>query len=132
PPQTQGPNRDTNPRDAVEMASFVVCSTGMTMRTHVLYSVLIILAGFWGVNALEGPALARFTFSEPHMGTLFKIIVYAPDETTAKKAVQEAFDRVAELNRIMSDYLEDSELMKLCKKAGGDPVPVSEDLFKVL
>lgn len=102
------------------------------MRKHVLISVLIIFAGFWGVNALEGPALLRFTFSEPHMGTLFQIILHAPDEATAKKAAKEAFARIEELNAIMSDYQSDSELMKLCAKAGGDPVPVSLDLFKVL
>ena len=30
------------------------------------------------------PKLARFTFIEPHMGTRFKIVLYAPDEATAK------------------------------------------------
>ncbi|MCS7046600.1 MAG: FAD:protein FMN transferase [Gemmataceae bacterium] len=78
------------------------------------------------------PDLRRFTFQEPHMGTLFRIVLYAPDEGTAKAAAKEAFARVAELNRIMSDYLADSELMQLCQRAGGDPVPVSADLFAVL
>src|SRR5262249_21731183 len=71
-------------------------------------------------------------FTEPHMGTLFKIVLYAPDEATAKKAAKAAFDRVAELNRIMSDYLQTSELMQLCKKAGGGPVPAGKDLFDIL
>ena len=66
------------------------------------------------------------------MGTLFRIVLYAPDDATAKAAAKAAFARVAELNRIMSDYLADSELMQLCKKAGGDCVPVSADLFTIL
>src|SRR5689334_21356032 len=78
------------------------------------------------------PGLHRYSFTEPHMGTLFKIVLYAPDEATAKKAAKAAFDRIAELNRIMSDYLATSELMQLCKKAGGDPVPVSAELFEVI
>src|SRR5438270_6922919 len=102
------------------------------MRKHILVSVLIIFAGFWTVNALEDQALKRFTFSEPHMGTMFNIILYAPDEALAKKSAKEAFARIEELNAIMSDYKADSELMKLCKKAGKGPVPVSVDLFKVL
>ncbi len=102
------------------------------MRKPIFISLLIILVGFWCVNALEEPALKRFTFSEPHMGTLFNIILYAPDEPTAHMAAQKAFARIEELNAILSDYLADSELMKLCKKAGGPPVPVSLDLFKVL
>jgi len=66
------------------------------------------------------------------MGTLFQIIVYAADEATAQKASRAAFARVADLDAIMSDYRPASELMQLCRKAGGDPVPVSEELFFVL
>jgi thiamine biosynthesis lipoprotein len=83
--------------------------------------------------AAEDPApLERFTFQEPHMGTTFRIVLYARDEKTAKAAAQAAFARVAELNKIMSDYLPDSELMQLCQKAGGGSVPVTYDLITVL
>lgn len=78
------------------------------------------------------PIVQRFSFRENHMGTQFKIIVYAPDEEIASKGAKAAFSRVAELDRIMSDYRADSELMQLCQKAGGPPVKVSEDLLKVL
>jgi thiamine biosynthesis lipoprotein len=80
----------------------------------------------------QEPLLQRFTYSEPHMGTLFKIVVYAADKTMADHAVEAAFARVVELDRIMSDYKPTSELMRLCAKAGGDPVPVSPELFFVL
>ena len=78
------------------------------------------------------PAPTRYTFSEPHMGTLFRVIIYAPDEATAKKGAKEAFARVASLNAIMSDYQSTSELMRLCAKAGGPAVRVSDDLLAVL
>src|SRR5438128_4720362 len=67
------------------------------------------------------PGLERFVFTEPHMGTVFKIVLYAPDDATAKKAARAAFERIAQLNRIMSDYLSTSELMEVCKKGGGPP-----------
>ena len=102
------------------------------MRKHILISVLIIFTGCWAVHGLEEQTLVRFSFSEPHMGTLFNIILYASDEKAAKKAAQEAFARIEELNGIMSDYKADSELMNLCKRAGDGPVSVSADLFKVL
>ena len=76
--------------------------------------------------------LSRFTFTEPHMGTRFKIIVYAPDEKTANAGAKAAFARVAQLDGIMSDYRPTSELMQLCRKAGGKPVKVSEELFFIL
>src|ERR1700739_261243 len=66
------------------------------------------------------------------MGTTFRIILYAPDEATAKKAAKAAFARVAELNAIMSDYQPTSELMRLCEKAGGAPGEVKVDLFEIL
>jgi len=78
------------------------------------------------------PKLARFTFIEPHMGTRFKIVLYAPDEATANHAAKTAFERIASLDHIMSDYSPTSELMQLCKKAGSNPVRVSAELFFVL
>jgi FAD:protein FMN transferase len=78
------------------------------------------------------PSLSRFQFTEAHMGTRFQILVYAPDKDTAHKAATDAFARIESLNGIMSDYQETSELMRLCAKAGGPPVPVSAELFLVL
>src|SRR6516165_10031578 len=74
----------------------------------------------------------RFTFSEAHMGTIFRIVLYAPDATTAEKASRDAFDRVAKLDNALSDYKPESELMRLCQEAGGPPAKVSADLFQVL
>lgn len=74
----------------------------------------------------------RFEFTEPHMGTKFQIIAYAADEAAARAAVQAAFARIAALDDCLSDYKPASELMRLCAKAGGDPVPVGEELFTVL
>ena len=78
------------------------------------------------------PALKRDERTEPHMGTSFQIILYAPDKDTARKAAADAFARIASLNAIMSDYDKSSELMRLCAQAGGPPVPVSGELFFVL
>jgi thiamine biosynthesis lipoprotein len=78
------------------------------------------------------PALKRFAFAEPHMGTRFRIVLYAADEDTARKASRAAFDRIVALDACMSDYKADSELMRLCRKAGGEPVAVSDELFFVL
>jgi thiamine biosynthesis lipoprotein len=84
------------------------------------------------VNQDPGARLSRFTFTEPHMGTRFKIILYAKNDATANRAAKAAFARIADLDGIMSDYRSTSELMRLCQKSGGEPVPVSDDLFRVL
>ena len=102
------------------------------MLKHLSISLLILLAGLVAVNAFQPAPLTRFTFTEPYMGTTFRIVLYAKDEATAKQAAKAAFARVAELNAILSDYQPTSELMRLCEKAGGPPVEVSADLFDVL
>lgn len=76
--------------------------------------------------------LIRYTYTEYHMGVDVRLVVYAPDKSTAERACTAAFERFAELDAMMSDYRPDSELMRLCARAGGPPVPVSPDLFRVL
>src|SRR5262245_56163618 len=106
----------------------------------------VLLAGFWHlipilIGGYSGGLIGataepeRFEFESKHMGTTFRIVLYAPDKDTAKKAADAAFGRVAELDAIMSDYKKDSELMLLCKKFAtevGEPVKVGNDLFFVL
>ncbi len=92
---------------------------------------------FFGVLAVlllggAEPAPTRYTFTEPHMGTRFRIILYAPSQDAARKAATDAFARITSLNAIMSDYDKTSELMRLCAQAGGPPVPVRAELFFVL
>ena len=100
------------------------------MSNKVLPSLvgLALLAG----PLLAAPPLTRYSFSERHMGTTFKILVYAPDEASAKRGARAAFARIAQLDGIMSDYRPTSELMQLCRKAVGKPVKVSDELFFVL
>lgn len=67
------------------------------------------------------------------MGLPFRIVLYARDRAEAQAAATAAYARIADLNQIMSDYEDDSELTKLSKTAGsGRWVPVSPDLWKVL
>src|SRR5207248_9222853 len=103
-------------------------------RAIVGLALAVVTAGVllgYGRARAEGP-LTRYEFTEPHMGTRVRIVLYAPGAATAGRAAKAAFARVAELNGIMSDYLPSSELMRLCAKAGGPPVPVGPDLFAVL
>lgn len=77
--------------------------------------------------------LQRFEYAATAMAEPLKIILYASDEPTAERAAQAALDRIQKLNDILSDYDPESELRRLCDKAGGgQPVQVGEDLFRVL
>ncbi len=78
------------------------------------------------------PSAARFEFEQRQMGTLARIVLYAPDEATARRVADAGFARIAQLDAALSDYRESSELSRLCRQAGGPPVQVSGDLFRVL
>jgi thiamine biosynthesis lipoprotein len=66
------------------------------------------------------------------MGTLVRITVYAPDEEHARAAFRAGFDRIRDLDALLSDYKPDSELNRIAKTAVARPTRVSDDLFTVL
>jgi thiamine biosynthesis lipoprotein len=89
-----------------------------------------------GVVAEQEPAtadrLSRFEYEETHMASPFHIVLYSNDEASARRASRAAYDRIAALDKILSDYDPVSELSRLSGSAGGPPVRVSADLFDVL
>lgn len=69
---------------------------------------------------------------EPHMGTLFRIKLYAADEHQAQLAFQAAFTRITELDNELSDYQPASELNRLSQTAVHHPVHVSTDVYRII
>ncbi len=78
------------------------------------------------------PELHRYEFAQVHMGTRFRIVLYAAQKDAATRATASAFRRISHLDHTMSDYRPTSELMCLCAKSGTGPIKVSEELFYVL
>lgn len=82
--------------------------------------------------------LARFTYERKLMGTACVITVYADNDKEARAAANAAFDEMARLESIMSDYIQsypDSEVLQLAKHASEKPADareVSDDLWAVL
>jgi thiamine biosynthesis lipoprotein len=62
------------------------------------------------------------------MGLPVRVVIYA-ESTRARAAAQAAFDRVAALDRMMSDYRPDSELRTVPR---GRSVRVSDELFQTV
>ncbi len=94
---------------------------------------ICLVAAILSAIGAEDRALSRFEFSQVEMAVPLRIVLYAPDESTAKGAARAAFRRFRQLNGVLSDYDPESELRRLCEASGpGKPVPVSEDLWDVL
>ena len=70
----------------------------------------------------------RYQASEPHMGTLVTITLYADSDDQAQRGFTAAFDRIAKLDAILSDYRPESELSRVCDSAAA----LSPDLRAVL
>ncbi|MEM7145543.1 MAG: FAD:protein FMN transferase [Verrucomicrobiota bacterium] len=76
--------------------------------------------------------LTLYAFEQPHMGTLFRIKLYADSKENAQIAATAAFNRIADLDAKLSDYIPDSELKQLGAAPPNQAVPLSVDLFNVL
>jgi len=82
---------------------------------------------------LLGEGLNRFEFTQVEMAAQIKIVLYAADDATARKAAEDAFARFHKLNALFSDYDAQSELRRLCDVSSpGKPVAISDDLWAVL
>ncbi len=99
-----------------------------------VYQTCLLLSTLTGnQNCTGNEILDRYEFQEVQMGVQWRLVLYATDKAIANKASQNAFLRVKELNKILSDYDPESELNKLCRLSGpGNPVKVSSPLMKIL
>lgn len=85
---------------------------------------------------VQQKALERFVFEKPEMGTLFRLVLWAPDQAAADSAASAAWGRIEQLNRTLSDYDPESELSRLCALTDDGPmdrpVHVGDDLWTVI
>src|SRR5690606_11375615 len=72
-----------------------------------------------------------FEFRQVHLDLPVRILPYAPTQRRAEVAAEAAFARIAQLDALMSDYRENSELRRLETNAG-EWTPISPDLLEVL
>jgi thiamine biosynthesis lipoprotein len=66
------------------------------------------------------------------MGTSMRIEVYGGTSAEREQARDEAFGALAEVDRLMSDYRDDSELTAINRRAAREPVAVSAPMMAVL
>ena len=99
------------------------------MFRHLFFSVVFLLIILVGYTQPK-----RFTFSQPKMGSPFNIIFYSGDSLQANTIATQCFQLVDSFVIIYSDYLDSSELNKLCARAGktNNSVTVSPALFDIL
>jgi len=66
------------------------------------------------------------------MGTFARVVVVAKDAKTAETCIGAAFEEIENVDRLMSDYKEESEISKINRLAAEKPVKVSKSTYEVL
>jgi FAD:protein FMN transferase len=91
--------------------------------------------------ALTGPAwyekdqparLARLELTEEAMGSSFSLVLFGPDRPGLESAAAAAFAEAHRLDRLLSNYLADSEWSAMNREAASRPVRVTSELFALL
>lgn len=93
-----------------------------------LYAVLVLqLLVASPAHAAERVERARYV-----MGTTLSLTLEGEDASALQRAADAAFEEVARLEGLFSNWRSDSEVSRLNARAGGGPVDVSADLASVL
>ena len=66
------------------------------------------------------------------MGTTFSVVAYGTDSAQLEASAQAAMDEAHRLDRLLSNYLPDSEWSRVNREAAERPVAVSAELFDLL
>jgi FAD:protein FMN transferase len=90
--------------------------------------VLLLAAGAFAPHAAP-PRLYHHEASRMSMACLYAIDAYGPDPATLPLIVQDAFDEVDRIDRLMSHYKAESPLSRINREAAGHPVSVEPELF---
>ena len=100
-------------------------------RTLLLIAILLIpLIG--GATPAAGQRADESHEYRYLMGTSVQVQASGGDETTRRTAIDEAFGAFAEVDRLMSNYRDDSELALINRSAARGVVSVSDPMFGVL
>ena len=73
-----------------------------------------------------------YTESRPAMGTVFTIKCYMPDPDSADRVMNAAFEEIARLEALLSNYQPSSELSRISREAGAGPVVTDPETFTFL
>jgi len=81
-----------------------------------------------GSGSVE-PHLSHYQATRMSMACVYAIEVYGPDAQSLPRVVEQAFDEVDRIDRLMSHYKTDSPLSRLNRMAAREPIAVEPELF---
>src|SRR5712692_2086633 len=82
-----------------------------------------------GATPPAQPPLYHHEANRLSMACVYAIDAYGPDAAALPRILDEAFDEVDRIDRLMSHYKADSPLSRINREAAGHPVTVEPELF---
>lgn len=103
-------------------------------RRRVARAAVVLLAVFGapGPAAHAGPPDESTREYRYLMGTSILVEASGGEEALRRLAIDEAFAAMVEVDRLMSNYRDDSELARINRTAGQEPVTVSDPMLSIL
>lgn len=75
---------------------------------------------------------AKLIYTGEAMGTVVQVTFWTDDEAAAAVAAEAVFTEMKRLDAVMTTWTADSEVSKVNANAGGKPVAVSDETFRVI
>ena len=107
-----------------------VMKTKTQKITILVFILFLIIVMFYSI--INRPPVEFETGYRLVMGTLARVIIVAQNSEIAEKAAEDAFTAIENVDDLMSDYKDDSEIGIVNKDAFQKPVQVSEPTFEVI
>jgi thiamine biosynthesis lipoprotein len=84
-------------------------------------------------HGVPAAAASQFVYGKRYaMGTVYEIVAYDASLDRASRAMDVAFRKITDLDRMMSNYDTQSDLRRMERSAHFHPVRVSPDLYRVI
>jgi len=106
---------------------FLEIIVGLILITSALYFFIKPHKSTWPSGRVDIDSGKRMV-----MGTFARVIAVAADSNVAKGSIEAAFTEITNVDKLMSDYKEDSEISRVNRDAFKRAVKVSKSTFEVL
>ena len=103
-------------------------------KTKICLIICFLLFLIFGYIASVNAESKNRKFNETRllMGTVVEVIVISDKEDVARKSIADAFSAMERVDRLMSNFKEDSDISRINRGAGIEDVAVDKDVIEVI
>lgn len=102
------------------------------LRVFILLLFLSLLSSASVFESEAETSKRRFGETRLLMGTTVEVIVISDKEDAARKSIADAFSAMERVDRLMSNFKEESNVSKINRRAGSEAVEVDSDVIEVI